>query len=326
MIISKISHVAKRMIEELKHLPNNLSEFGFTASMYIANDHIFLRPKSERYISAIYDWTEKFLEPILDKYKVGDSPLPVKPAKSLDKIPIWVCWFQGEEAMPELVKICFRQLRKCIPEDKAEIHLITLDVISDYISLSENIQRKFRDGVITYAFFSDVIRYHLLRDYGGMWIDATIYVSEAIPDEWFSSAYYTMRMHKEQCLHEACEGLWTNFCFAGEKGNLVFRYVCDALEYFLNKKNNIPDYVFLDYILMAGYHNIPQMREIIDSVPFNNENVWALKNELNNQFDMDRYKEIIESNIFHKLAHQALYPKKTNSGVDTFYGYLYKKS
>ena len=185
--------------------------------------------------------------------------------------------------------------------------------------------QKFKDGVISYAFFSDIIRYQLLRDYGGMWIDSTIYVSSKIPTEWLLSPYYTMRMPKEKCPYEACEGNWTNFCFSGEKNNLVFCYVCDALEFFSERKSRIPDYVFLDYILMVGYRNIPKMKEIIDKVPYNNEEIWALKSKLYDAFDIDKYFEITNLNIFHKLAHQVIYPKKTDSGLTTFYGHIYEE-
>ncbi len=322
MVISKIMHVLQRTIHELKYLPKNLSDYGFKASMYIAKDHIFLRPKSKRYIAAIYDWTETFMKPVLNKYKTDYQPLPVMPIKKLDKIPIWVCWFQGEADMPELVKICYQKLKMSIPENKAEIHLITLDNVSEYITINDNTWRKFYHGEISYAFFSDIIRYYLMRDYGGMWIDATIYVSANIPEEWFSSEYYTMRMHKENCLHEACEGKWTNFCFAGKQGNLLFHYVCDALEYFGQNQISVPDYVFLDYILMAGYHNIPKIKKMIDGVPYNNEYVWELKSELSSPFSMDMYHEIANLNVFHKLAHQVEYLKKTEKGCITVYGYM----
>lgn len=31
-----------------------------------------------------------------------------------EKVPVWVCWWQGEESMPELVKMCFKTSERYI--------------------------------------------------------------------------------------------------------------------------------------------------------------------------------------------------------------------
>jgi hypothetical protein len=323
MIISKLTHITQRTLKELKNAPKSISEFGLKISSYIAIDHIFLRPKSEKYIDVIYKYTEKVIKPVIDKYNEANEIVSTTSKKNLDKIPVWVCWFQGKENMPELVNLCYDSICANVPSN-VQVHLITLDNLTEYINIKPFIEKKFKDGIITNAFFSDIIRYLLLRDYGGMWIDATIYVSDNIPNKWFDAEYYTMKMPHEMCLHEVCKGKWTNFCFSGKANNIIFEYVCDALEFYLKEKNSIPDYVFLDYILMAGYRNIPEMKKIIDDVEYNNEFVWKLKNVLEEPYDDGLISRIFEKNVFHKLAHQVEYQKNNSLGELTFYGYLCK--
>lgn len=328
MILIKIKNVFVRTIKEVRLFPKYLSEFGFITSLYIIYDHIFLRPKSKRYIKAIYKYNEKFLFPIIQKYnqngydKNSVSQVKVK----LNKIPVWVCWLQGEDNMPELVKMCYDQLHKVIPNDIAEIHLLTFENMNLYIDIDNELIDRVRAGTIKYALFSDVIRYKLLKLYGGLWIDSTIFVSEKINKEWFEADYFTMKMHKEICLHEACEGKWTNFCFSGKRNSIIFTYMCDALDFYIKKHNILCDYVLVDYLLMVGYNNIPQIRELIDNVPYNNEYVWALKDELNKKFDEKLYNNIVAENIFHKLAHQVSCMEYDKNDNLTFYGYLLNKN
>lgn len=319
-LAEKILHLGQRTIVMVKEYPKNRKEFNRPVANVMAWNYLIPTGRSPKFIQTIYEYIEQEIKPIWEKYKTAKNECE----RPRGKIPVWICWFQGEQSMPELVRVCYQSVRRNVPEF-AEVRLVTLDNISHYVGIPSVITEKFNQGIISFALYSDVLRYYLLRDYGGMWIDATIFVSAPIPKEWFEADYYTMRMPKEMCVQEPCEGKWTNFCFAGGKNNLIFSFVCETLLFFFGKKNHIPDYIFLDYILMAGYHNIPSMKQQIDSVPLNNKKIWALKNNLSNRFDKYIYQEITENNVFHKLAHQVEYPKITTEGTLTFYGFICKQ-
>lgn len=47
------------------------------------------------------------------------------------------------EQMPEIVRMCHERLKQRIPQDKAELHLITLDNYRDYVELPPHIIEKF---------------------------------------------------------------------------------------------------------------------------------------------------------------------------------------
>lgn len=320
MVIEKIKHVTERMATEVPKLPLYVSAYGLMSGLMIEYDRIFLRPKSKAYRKAIYRSTEKILKPVLE----DNSKIKITPKKKLEKIPVWVCWYQGEDKMPELVKMCFCQLQRMVP-DSAEVHLITLKNYQEYVDIPQALIEKFERNIISYAFFSDILRYFLVLNYGGMWIDSTIYVSSPILEEQLNAQYYTMKMHRELCPHEACEGLWTNFCFAAQAGSELCAFVCKALCFFGGKNYPIPDYVFLDYILMAGYNNNPAIKYLVDDVHYNNEYVWVLKDVLEEVWNEKKYLDITKNNMFHKLAHQVLYRKEVNS-EKTFYGVLCKNS
>ncbi|HGG8842291.1 TPA: capsular polysaccharide synthesis protein, partial [Enterobacter soli] len=46
---------------------------------------------------------------------------------------IWICWFQGLESAPELVKRCIESVQRNTPD--AQVVILTDDNIPDYLSL-----------------------------------------------------------------------------------------------------------------------------------------------------------------------------------------------
>lgn len=43
------------------------------------------------------------------------------------------------------------------------------------------------------AHFSDIVRENLLYKYGGIWMDATIYMTSPFPDTIYNYDYYTIK-------------------------------------------------------------------------------------------------------------------------------------
>lgn len=79
-------------------------------------------------------------------------------------MPIWCCWWQGVESMPEIVKMCHTRLKQVIPKDKTELHIITFDNYKDYVDIPEHILEKFNKGIVTMTTMSDVLRFCLLDE------------------------------------------------------------------------------------------------------------------------------------------------------------------
>ena len=73
--------------------------------------------------------------------------------KTLTALPkqIWICWLQGEEQMPEIVKKCYASVKTFAPD--YTITLITNDNLFDYVTLPDHIVQKFRKGTFTFTHF-----------------------------------------------------------------------------------------------------------------------------------------------------------------------------
>ena len=98
--------------------------------------------------------------------------------------PIWTCWWQGKNFAPELIKACWNSWKLHVPLEM-EIVVITKDNYSEYIEIPEYVLDKVNNGSISLATLSDIIRHSLLYKYGGMWLDATIYMNDDIPIDVF---------------------------------------------------------------------------------------------------------------------------------------------
>ena len=102
--------------------------------------------KSPSYIREIEHYVDVSLADFINNYEFGDLGDEKYPMFS--KIPVWVCWWQGEDSMPELVKMCYARLKQVIDSEKMEIHLITLDNYKKYVTFPEHVTQKFEQKII----------------------------------------------------------------------------------------------------------------------------------------------------------------------------------
>jgi Capsular polysaccharide synthesis protein len=94
---------------------------------------------------------------------------------------IWTCWLQGEDRAPRLVRRCLSSWPSRNPG--WDFRCLDARTLTDYVQLPE-----VQDKPLSPASFVDVLRVHLLRDYGGVWVDATVYCHRSL-DEWLSPVF-----------------------------------------------------------------------------------------------------------------------------------------
>ncbi|MFH3664785.1 capsular polysaccharide synthesis protein [Acinetobacter baumannii] len=88
---------------------------------------------------------------------------------------IWIYWDSPEHSL--LVELCVKQVERMCPDYK--INVLDGDSVYEYIDLP-----KFNND-LPVANISDYIRLSLLSKYGGVWMDASIFLTESI--EWIIS-------------------------------------------------------------------------------------------------------------------------------------------
>ena len=317
-------HLWERVRREGKVLPMRWRVFGPKIACLTFIDGLIPPWKHSWYIRAVSKYVDKFLRGLVNEYSNCIDESCIRPAD--EKTPVWCCWWQGEEQMPELVKLCHARLKQVIPVDKAELHLITLNNYTQYVDLPEHILDKFNRGVITMTTMSDVLRFALLERYGGYWLDATVFFTGDIPEEYFSGKFFCQRMvsNTKYAVREACGCNWCGFSMAGPSGSIVFRVMKDAFSIWWEHFDTIIDYVLIDYMLLTGFQSVPAIHKVIDSVPDNNEDIFEMYQVLNQPYSEELYQRLTERNVMHKLTYKMDLRKQTEDGQMTMYGYLVK--
>lgn len=101
---------------------------------------------------------------------------------------IFICWLQGMDNAPEVVKKCYESVRRHCKNYK--IAVITQDNMADYVTFPDYIIKKHQNGIISNTHFSDLLRVALLAKHGGVWLDATVFLTAPLPAEITESDFF----------------------------------------------------------------------------------------------------------------------------------------
>lgn len=303
-----------------KHPIKYIHQYGITLYLYqiiilfLNKFHMLTKTKNNLVVKknnlAIKKLEEKY-NYIIDKYKKKQRK------KYHNSNKVWVLWWQGQNEMPELCKICLESMHKNLIN--SDIVVLTKKNIRDYVTLPSYIIEHYEKGEISKAHFSDIIRMNLLKDYGGIWLDATIYVSKPITNNKLKE----IKTIKFKCSDKTSisKGKWCGFVL-GEFNPQLYEYISEFYLEYWKHHNIIIDYFLMDYIIYIGYKNINWFKEEIESNKNNNENIHMLQKELNSKYNFAEWQKINE-NTLHKLNYKIPTTYMVNNNL-TFYGYIAK--
>lgn len=271
------------------------------------------------------EWLDRYIEDhysdIIGKY-VNDE----RKIEKVLKYNIWVFWGQGESAMPTLVRACYHHL----VQYNDNVVLVTNENLNHYIKLPEVIYQKVRDGRLAWAHFSDIVRTTLLAEYGGLWLDATVWVSGKIPfhelDEYpmFSASGTTPVSNRSVRFWSSFDWNWSTWCmFSTVTRYRLFEFVSNMLQEIAIKENFWPDYVIQDYLINYSCRKLPQISldmERSSQIKCRNRN--RLAELMNEPFDETIYQGLISSDFVFKLSFRTKWKGMSKQGIPTFYGKL----
>jgi len=276
----------------------------------------------EKYINLCLKYLRKFTQPLIEKYKtpVDYSTLKIE---NDGKIPVWVCWWQGEENMPELCGLCYKRLKAMLPAN-ADLRLITLENYRQYVDIPDYIMGKVEKGIINYTKLSNILRLMLLDKFGGLWMDSTIFCSNPIdasfladPDFW--SIKLPEVYNEKEIGQFITKCRWTGFMFKANTQSPIVKFVLEATLLYWKHHDVIIDYYLHNMLIRTAYDNIESAKVMMDKIPPSNLNLYNFRNYMDCKFDPDKYKEITKDGMFHKLTWKKPYKKHTPDGEETLY-------
>lgn len=202
--------------------------------------------------------------------------------------PVWICWLQGIDQSPEIVKRCISSIQR--NNGGRQTIIITEDNFKHYTQIPTEIYNKFKVGLIGGAHFSDILRCALLSRHGGTWVDATIYFTRALPSEFTTLSFSSLRFDVKPTVFAISKGLWVTYLLSCEKSNKFITNIYSMLiSYWLNHNVAI-DYFLLDYIMRYHYEKSTEIKNMLLQQKVNGNNRFLLRDNL----DMPVNKNILD--------------------------------
>lgn len=263
-------------------------------------------------------YIKKNFKDIFDKYR--QTPFEAEVAQGQEP-PIWVCWLQGEENMPEIVRICYRSLLK--HSSGKTVNLITSENLNEYIQVPDYIKRYLDKGKISRTHFADYIRIMLLAKYGGLWIDASVLVTGDITDET-QRPFYTIKQRVKDSIHYVSDFRWVvGFIGCSQNcGKYMFSCLSTLFDCYLKKRTYFIDFFLFDYFIATMYEELPAIKKLIDSNEENSDSFYLLSNSLNKPYREEVMQDIVTQSKFHRMSWKQTYCERNNNNELTFFGYI----
>ena len=227
---------------------------------------------------------------------------------------IWVCWFQGIDQAPEIVKKCIKSIYKHFPNKK--IHIITAENMFEYVELPEFIIKKWKKGLISYAHLSDILRTELLIKYGGMWIDATTYITGNIPDYIYEKNFFLLEFKSREDI-TIRKNSWFIYSTKENRTLIIAR---DLLYAYWSKEKVLSEYFLWHMFVEMAFRKYPEDYE--DIYYISEEMTHFLLYNLFKPFDEKYWEQIKRFSNIHKLSYYKFFTEDTKMPKDitgTFY-------
>jgi len=229
---------------------------------------------------------------------------------------IWLCWLQGLEQAPEIVKKCVASVKQHMPDYKVQI--LTSENIFDFVSLPQPIIRKYQNGTISFTHFSDILRTALLVQHGGIWLDATVLLTGAMPSQMTDSPLFFLQKSILSTIPHA----GSSWLLVAQKGNPVLQRVLDLLAAYWERENKLRDYYLFHLFLYLVLTKNSLGKEALKQIPYiPNVDAHTLQFSLFENFSDTQWKQITSRSSIHKLT----WKFNHNEPLDkpgTFYDYI----
>lgn len=230
---------------------------------------------------------------------------------------IFVCWLQGMDNAPELVKICYKSLIE--HNSSKEIAVITDDNYMDYVKFPQFILDKYNNGCISKTHFSDLLRLELLIKYGGIWVDSTAFFTAPIPDIISNSGLFVFQSFQE---HSGMTTGISNWFIASSRGNKMLLLERELLYEYWRHNNKLNDYFifhnfFVECVIRVYNDEWNSVIKCDNSAP------KILDCYLFDDYNKDLYDFIASKSFIHKFMYK--YSQDKFDRIGTFYDILRKR-
>ena len=221
---------------------------------------------------------------------------------AISKTPkiIWQYWHQGLEDAPLIIKKCLDSVKKYHPD--YDIRVVTFDTIKDYVQIPQKYYDLLEQKNYSIAHFSDVLRLYLLSQYGGVWIDSTIYLTGRIPEDILNADFFAFQKDPKT---DNFEDKMTCFFITSKQNGMWVNLIKSAIEsYWLNNNYLIHYFIFEHIVTMISNSN-KELQTSWNNMPYYSADITGkLQDIMFEQYDKSTSDEIKALTNIHKLTYK----------------------
>lgn len=205
---------------------------------------------------AILNYLYAEYKPLLETYQTVRTT-----TESRANAPVWTMWWDGE--MPEVIEMCWQS--KLRSAGTHPVNMITKENVAQYISFPDEVWNQFYSGKLRIQHLADMIRVQLIRKYGGIWLDASIYCNGRIPEEYFQMPLYSIRGSEDPRF--VSNNQWTTFAIGGHPENVLCGFLDDFFRAYCLTGKPFMDYYLFDCAIALAHRHLPAARNCLDALP-----------------------------------------------------------
>ena len=262
----------------------------------------------------------QYLENHFGRYYLSydyDAPLP--PVDSDKSNKIWMCWWQGLDAAPGIVKACVDSVRR--NAGGREVIIITDRNVADYVKFPDWIKKLYKNGTLSRTHISDLLRLELLARYGGIWLDSTFYCCRPLTADVYKAPLWSIK--RPDYLHASvASGMFANYSFGCDDAHRkVFAVIRDYFLEYWRKEKILIDYLLTDYLIVLAQRYDSWIAESFKKIQSNNPQCDELIKVLQKPYDKEKWHRLCVDTDLFKLSWKQHFSSQVNE-TSTFYAKL----
>ncbi len=219
------------------------------------------------------------------------------------RTPVYVCWFQGMGNAPDIVKACYRNLKERLDESRFELITLDKDNYIEYADFPDFLMGRIERHEIPWTHVSDILRTYLVAVRGGLWLDATMFLTQNPPEEILRQQLFVFKLNYYQ--KNKSQVASSQFIYAKEPGNEILERTLLGLYLYWEKHRKLEHYFMYHYIFAIAVDSNARTREEFRKMPFRSgANNHMLHDELTCRYDPERYEFLTSLSFVHKTTYK----------------------
>lgn len=171
---------------------------------------------------------------------------------------IYIYWDSGFINAPEIIQICLQSWK--IMNPTWVLIELNRDNLRDYITETDMQFLQKQESKMTKTSFSDLIRLCLLKEHGGLWVDATLFCMKPL-NEWIhdssSNGFFAF--------YNPLQQISSFFLYAHIESHVIGKWFKKMKKYWIERKE-MEEYFWMHRLFRKCYQDDEEFRENIDKM------------------------------------------------------------